>query len=186
MEDIDIIDLYCLRDERAIAETGDKYGRYCTSIALRILRNSEDAEECVSDTWLSAWNQIPPDRPERLSVYLGRITRNIALRMRRDSSASKRGGGLPSLPFDELTECISDGKAIDEHIEAEELGKKLSEFISQMPAEDRVVFVRRYWYCDSIEDIAELYGLSKSAVKMKLKRARDRLRMRLEGQGYIV
>lgn len=186
MEDIDIIDLFGARDERAIVESGTKYGRYCSAIASRIVGNSEDAEECVSDTWLAAWNAIPPARPANLRIFLGKIARNIAIVRRREATAQKRGGGLGALPLEELEECITSGKEIDEKLRQEELTAVINDFLAGQPAASRKIFVRRYWYCDPVEDIAKASGLGVSTVKMRLKRMRDRLRDRLEKEGYII
>jgi RNA polymerase sigma-70 factor (ECF subfamily) len=186
MEDIEILDLFGARDERAISETGLKYGRYCSSIAMRILRNSYDTEECINDTWLAAWNSIPPARPASLRVYLGKLTRNISLNKRRNSSAAKRGGGQEEISVEELGECISSGHEIDENLMKEELTEQLNRFLDGLSPDDRKLFVRRYWYCDSMDSIARIYGLKESTVRMRLKRMRDRLKKRLEAEGILV
>lgn len=186
MEDMEILDLFGARDERAISETGSKYGRYCSSIAMRILKNSYDAEECVNDTWLAAWNSIPPARPASLRVYLGKLTRNISINKFRNSSAIKRGGGQVEVSVEELSECIPSGHDIDENLLKEELTEQLNLFLDGLSSEDRKIFVRRYWYCDSMDSISSLYGLKEGTVRMRLKRMRDRLKKRLEAEGILV
>ncbi len=180
MDDCRIVDLYWDRDETAITETENKYGRFCFSIANRILQNAEDARECVNDTFLAAWNAIPPHRPEILSTFLGKITRRLSLKKRRDSSAEKRGGGNSDISLDELEECIPSGQSIDDSIDIAELTKIINTFLSELPLAERRVFLRRYWYFDSIGEIASRFGFSHSKVKMMLKRTRDKLLVRLQ------
>ena len=175
MEDRRIVDLYWQRDETAIAETENKYGRLCFSIANNILRNREDAKECVNDTWLGAWNAMPPHRPEILSTFLGKITRRLSLRKWRARTAEKRGGGSMELSIEELEECIPSGQRIDEGLETAELAEIISTFLEALPPEERRVFMRRYWYFDSIRDISRRFGFGESKVKMMLKRTRDKL-----------
>ena len=184
MEDSEIVGLYWQRDERAIAETERKYGSYCLSIARRVLGNEEDARECVNDTYLGAWNAIPPHRPAVLSTFLGKIARRISLKKRREKNADKRGGGVLAESLDELEDCVPSGQRIDEEIEAKELTGILNAFLGSLPADERRVFLRRYWYFDSVREIAARYGFGESRVKMMLKRARDRLRRRLEEEDY--
>ncbi|MBR6404603.1 MAG: sigma-70 family RNA polymerase sigma factor [Lachnospiraceae bacterium] len=175
MEDRRIVDLYWQRDETAIAETENKYGRFCFSIANNILRNREDAKECVNDTWLGAWNAMPPHRPEILSTFLGKITRRLSLRKWRARTAEKRGGGSMELSIEELEECIPSRQRIDEGLETAELAEIISTFLEALPPEERRVFMRRYWYFDSIRDISRRFGFGESKVKMMLKRTRDKL-----------
>lgn len=186
MEDNDILNLFGARDERAISETGLKYGRYCSSIAMNILRNSYDAEECVNDTWLAAWNSIPPACPSSLRVFLGKLTRNISLNRLRNSSTQKRGGGVAEASLDELAECIPSGHDIDEHLLAEELTEQLNLFLDGLTPDDRKIFVRRYWYCDQTDIIADIYDLKEGTVRMRLKRMRDRLKKRLEAESIVI
>ena len=175
MEDRRIVDLYWQRDETAIAETENKYGRFCFSIANNILRNREDAKECVNDTWLGAWYAMPPHRPEILSTFLGKITRRLSLRKWRARTAEKRGGGSMELSIEELEECIPSRQRIDEGLETAELAEIISTFLEALPPEERRVFMRRYWYFDSIRDISRRFGFGESKVKMMLKRTRDKL-----------
>ncbi|MBR0462571.1 MAG: sigma-70 family RNA polymerase sigma factor [Erysipelotrichaceae bacterium] len=186
MEDLEIVELYWNRDEAALKETADKYGNYCYSIAFNILCNNEDAQECVNDTYLGAWNAIPPHHPAVLSTFLGKITRRLSLNRRRSDNAKKRGGGEITLSFDELEECIASGKTIDEELAEQELADMISEFLSTLKEEERKVFVCRYWYFESIADIALRFTYTPSKVKMMLKRTRDRLKDYLERRGVLV
>ena len=184
MEDARIVALYWARDEKAIAESAVKYGAYCHAIARQILTSREDAEESVNDTWVGAWNSMPPHRPELLSAFLGKITRRISLKRRRDRSAEKRGGGQVELALDELGECV--GAAADEALEEIELARLIDAFLDALPDTEQRVFVCRYWYLDSIADISKRFGYSESKVKSMLYRIRGRLRVKLEQEGVIV
>lgn len=186
MQDQQIVDLYWKRNEKAISETQSKYGRYCFSIANNILWDQEDAKECVNDTYLGAWNAIPPHRPTILSTFLGKITRRISLKKWRGRSADKRGGGIVKVSLDELEECVSSGKRIDENIEIEELAEIINTFLERLPLEERRVFLRRYWYFDSIRVISSRLGFGESKVKMMLKRTRDKLRVVLQEEGVLL
>lgn len=176
MEDSEIVERYWKRDAAAIAETERKYGRFCLSIACNILHDPEDARECVNDTYLGAWNAIPPHRPENLPAFLGKITRRLALNKRREQLAQKRGGGAAELSVEELEECIPNRQSIDESVEAAELTEIVNAFLETLSVQERRVFLRRYWYCDAIRDISIRYGYRESKVKMMLKRTRDKLR----------
>lgn len=180
MDDSRIVTLFWQRDENAITEVQRKYGRYCYSIAYQILNNNEDAEECVNDTYIGAWNAIPPHRPERLSVFLGKITRNLSLKKWRAKNAAKRGGGETALALHELEECISSGNNIEAYLDAEELAEIINAFLGGLAAMERRVFLCRYWYFDSISDISVRFGFSQSKVKMMLKRTREKLLRYLE------
>ena len=176
MEDSEIVERYWKRDTAAIAETERKYGQYCYSVACNILHDPEDARECVNDAYLGAWNAIPPHRPEHLPTFLGKITRRLSLKKRRENSAQKRGGGKTECSVEELEECIPSGFSIDEAVETAELTEILNAFLGTLSVPERRVFLRRYWYCDAIRDIAARYGYRESKVKMMLKRMRDKLR----------
>lgn len=182
MEDHDIIALYFARDERAIRETADKYGSYCASIAMNILTSREDTEECLNDTWLRAWGAIPPTRPNVLRVFLGKITRNLALDQYKARTAEKRLGGEFAMSLDELDECIGTEDTRD-HVA---LGEIISRFLREQTREARGVFVCRYYYCDSVGDIAKRFGISEGKVKSVLHRMRLRLKRYLEGEGITV
>ena len=145
MEDSGILELYFLRNEQALRESDRKYGAYCGAIAYGILQNREDTEETVNDTWLSAWNAIPPRRPECLKGFLGRITRNGAIDRWRRRTAEKRGGEMV-LALEELGECIPSGDNVEQQVQAAELGKVLEAFLQTLPEERRRMFLMRYWY----------------------------------------
>ncbi len=184
MEDPAIIQLYWERDERAVAETDLKYHPYCYTIAYNILTNHEDSEECVNDTWFRAWGAMPPNRPRILSAFLGKIARNLSLDRYRKKAAEKRGGELNLIDM-ELDDCAG-GREIDERLNVEETARIISSFLKQSDLTSRVLFLRRYWYADTIEDIAKRYSLSESAVKSNLYRTRLRLKERLEQEGVTV
>ena len=183
MDDAMIVELYWQRQERAIAETKTKYGAYCQTIAQRILNDRLDAEECVNDTYLGAWNAMPPHRPASLRTFLGKIARNLSLKRWRARSAAKRGSGEVALSLDELEECVAGAGSVEEHVEAEELARVIDAFLGGLSADDRRMFVCRYWYFDSVGDIAQRFGFSQSKVKMSLKRTRDKLATYLEQEG---
>ncbi len=185
MQDEQIIDLYWKRSEEAIRETSVKYGRYCSTIAWNILYSQEDSEECVNDTWLNAWNAMPPQRPGFLKAFLGKITRNLALNRYEMRHAEKRGGGETPLVLDELAECVGDGSAGSPE-DALVLTACLNRFLSGMKPEDRKIFVQRYWYVRSVKEIAADLQLGESKVKMTLLRQREKLKKALEEEGVAV
>ncbi len=182
MEDKEIVALFWARAESAIAETARKYGAYCRAIAANILPSPEDVEECLSDTWLGAWNAMPPQRPAVLSPLLGRIARNAALTIWRRDHAQKRDGGNLAV-LDELGECVGGG-SLEEELERRRLGEAVRAFLDTLSPQQRRVFLRRYWYCDSLEDIARRYGFSLSKVKSMLLRMRRKLRDYLTKEGF--
>jgi len=186
MDDNKIVELYWNRDETAIKETKDKYSNYCFTIANKILHNQEDSEEALNDTWLAAWNAMPPHHPLILSTFLGKITRNLSLNKWRMLSADKRGGGQTAVSIDELEECIPDERNIRESLEAEIIAESINDFLGDLKESERKVFVCRYWYFDSIDEIARRYGFTQSKVKMMLKRTRDKLKDYLINEGVIV
>ncbi len=186
MDDNSIIDMYWARDEKAIDATKDKYGRYCYSIAYGILENLEDAEECVNDTYLGAWNSIPPHKPQMLSTFLGKLTRNISLNRWREKHRIKRGGGEVQLTLDELQECLPSGNTVEKEIETKELAIIISGFLRGLEAEERRIFLRRYWYFDSVDEICKRFGFGKSKVKMKLMRTRNKLLVKLKEEGVYL
>ena len=185
MEDSKIIDLFWARDEAAIAQTDAAYGRKLYALANKILNSREDAEESVNDTYLGAWNSIPPHRPAVLSTYLGKITRRLALKKHRMNTAEKRGGTEAALSLDELADCIPSNHTIDEQLDNRELVSILNDFLSELPETQRKVFVCRYWYCDSIAEIAQRFARSESNVKMTLLRTREKLKLRLKKEGIF-
>ncbi len=186
MEDKEIVALYWNRDEQAIKESKDKYTPYCYAIAQNILFNKEDTEETLNDTWLAAWNAIPPHHPLVLSTFLGKITRRLSLNKWRNKNAEKRGGGEVTLSFDELEGCIPDQHSIRNGLSENLLSDILNSFLAELKESDRKMFVCRYWYFDSIEDIARRFSYTQSKVKMSLKRSRDALRIRLQKEGVII
>lgn len=186
MEDHQIIELFWQRSESAVTETARKYGRYCHTIAYNILHSREDSEECVNDTYLNAWRAIPPQRPERLSTFLGKITRNLSLKRWEQYHAGKRGAGQTALALDELAECVSASDNVEQAIDDLALAEVLDRFLASLPPERRKIFMRRYWYLNPIKEIAAEYGLSQSKVKMSLLRSREALRKCLEKEGIAL
>lgn len=187
MEDEQIIELYFARSERAISETDIKFGRYCTVIAYNILHNNEDSEECKNDTYMKAWNAIPPKKPDNLRAFLGRIARNIALNMYEHMHRKKRDVNSTEAILDELSECIPDPNTDAERIsESMVLRDSINAFLGTLSEDNRRIFVRRYWYSSSIEDIARDYGFSLSKVKTSLMRTRKNLKEHLESEGIVV
>lgn len=185
MEDDSIVNLYWVRSENAISETSKKYGNYCYSIAYNILGNVEDADESVNDTYLDAWNNIPPHRPSILSTFLGKITRRISIDKWRGRTAEKRGGGEIVLVLDELSDCIPSNQSVEHEVEVAELSQLIDNFVMSLPPMERRVFICRYWYLDPIADIAQRFGFSQSKVKMMLHRQRKNLLNRLEREALL-
>lgn len=184
MDDSQIIALYWQRDERAIPATAEAYGGYCFRIADNILHEPQDAEECLNDVWLRAWNTIPPHRPKLLSAFLGRITRNRALNMYASRSAQKRGGGNMEVVFEELAECVSGRDSVEDAVAAQALGEALNAFLASMPTKKRKVFLRRYWYADSVAEIARTMGMTENHVSVLLHRQRAALKQFLTERGF--
>lgn len=186
MQDQDIIELYFARNEQAIAESSNKYSYYCTSIALGILQNMQDAEECVNDTWLRAWNSIPPAKPDHLQLYLGGITRHLSLDRFRRQRAAKRGGSELVLALDEIHDVVASDTDVTAQIAEQEFSEIFNRFLWSLPERDCNIFIRRYYYLDPISLIAKRYGLSVSNVQKILSRTRQKLRDYLEKEGYTV
>lgn len=186
MEDEKIVELYWNRSENAIQETAAKYGSYCWKIAYNILSNYEDSEECVNDAYLKTWNSIPEHRPSLLSAYIGKITRNLSLNKYLRGRAQKRGGGQPELILEELNSCITASKSTETAYLEGMAAQAVSRFLNTSKLEYRIIFVRRYWYSDSILDIAKRYGISESRVKSILHRMRGKLRIFLEKEGIVL
>lgn len=183
MEDNSIVDLFWSRSETAIHETSLKYGKYCYTIAYNILTNAEDADESVNDTYLDAWNSMPPHRPAILSTFLGKITRRISIDKWRTRSSEKRGGGEVVLALDELSDCVPSSTSVEQEVEMAELEKAIDSFVMALPITERRVFICRYWYLDSISSICQQFGFSQSKVKVMLHRIRKNLRKYLEREG---
>lgn len=186
MEDFEIIGLFWKRSEEAITLAKEKYGRYCLSIALHILKDYEDARECENDTYFKAWNVIPPKKPEMLQAFLGKITRNLSLDRYQMQTAQKRGGGQVLPLLEELMECLPGEDFMSQIPEQMVLTKVLDAFLKKQPKEKRQLFVRRYWYADSIAELAERFGLGESKVKMRLLRMRGELKKELEREDIIL
>ena len=184
MTDDDIVKLYWDRNETAITETSGKYGAYCSSIAYNILYNHSDAEECVNDTWLHAWNAMPPQKPSILSAFLGKITRNLSFDLYKKLHREKRGGDGIDLVLDELAECVSGGESPESSFDAEELRKDIDDFLNSLPEEKRYMFILRYWYADSVSSIAKRYLTTENSVSVTLNRLRTRLKTYLTERGY--
>ena len=185
MEDSEIIRLFWERDENAIREAEKKYGAFCLRLAHNITRDEEDARECVNDAWLRAWNHIPPERPENLRAYLGRIVRNLALNRYEREHAGKRSAALTEL-FDEWEDCLSASSDVEKEIDAKELTRLLDRWLETLSAEDRRIFVRRYWYGDSVKELARRSGIRAGAMTQRLYRLRLDLRALLTKEGYTI
>jgi len=165
-------------------ETNKKYGKYCYAIAFSILQNNEDSEECVNDTYVSAWKTIPPHRPTMLSTFLGKITRRISIDKWRKRTAEKRGGGEVPLVLDELENCIAHDSDVEQTFEKKRLTECVNKFLRQLPTKEQKVFLCRYWYMDSVESISKQFGYSESKVKTMLYRTREKLRIFLSKEGF--
>lgn len=185
MTDAAIIDLYWQRSELAIEATGRTYGGYCYAVADRILNDPEDSEECVSDTWLAAWNSIPPQRPSPLRVYLGALTRRISLSRLRARLADKRGGGEAVLVLEELAECVPAARDTEQTVAERALVSALNAFLKGLGEEERRLFVARYWHNYPVAELAEAFALKPSTVTTRLSRTRSKLRRYLEKEGLL-
>jgi RNA polymerase sigma-70 factor (ECF subfamily) len=186
MTDIQIIDLFCERSESAIEETARHYGSYCTAIAMKILQNNQDVEECVNDTYLRMWESIPPARPTVLSSFIGRITRNLSLDRYKARKAQKRCGDESALLLSELEGCIPAAGNLENEVEDNELVRIIEDFLDSGRREDKIFFVRRYWHADSVAQIAKRYEVSNGKVKMSLMRTRKKMKAYLEERGISV
>ncbi len=184
MDDNGIIQMYWDRNDQAISMTSEKYGHYCKSIAKNILNNDEDAEECVNDTYLNAWNSMPTHWPEQLSTFLGKITRNLSFNKYKHNHAEKRGGGEITLVLDELADCVSDTDDVEQIIDRQELSNAINSFVKGLSTEKQNIFVRRYWYADSVSKIASDYGMLQGSVSKTLERTRKRLKAYLTERGF--
>lgn len=184
MDDNGIIQLYWDRNDQAIKATSEKYGHYCKTIAKNILNNEEDAEECVNDTYLNAWNSMPTHWPEQLGTFLGKITRNLSFNKYKYNHTEKRGGGEITLILDELSDCVSDTDNVEQILDRQELKKAINLFIRSLSTEKRNMFVRRYWYADSVSEIAKDYGMLQGSVSKMLERTRKQLKAYLTERGF--
>ena len=186
LDDNAIIELYWARNETAISETQTKYGGYLHTIAYNILANSEDSDECVNDTYFRAWGSMPPNRPVKLSAYLGTIVRNLAITVFRKKGNLSNGGSQYALSLDELAECVSGGETPPEKAEAGLLSRSISSYLRTVSAEARDIFLCRYYFCDSISDIAGYFGASETKIKSSLFRTRKGLRDYLRKEGFDI
>lgn len=185
MDDSAIVRLFLDRDERAIAEAQDKYGRYCMSIAVNILGDRTEAEECLNDALLAAWQLIPPNCPYSLATFLGRLVRNSAVNVLKSRSAQKRGGGAGELALEELGECAASG-GVEEELDRRELETAVNRFLARQTVTSRKMFMLRYWYCFSVREIALRLGTTENTVSVTLSRTRKKLREYLKKRGYNV
>lgn len=184
MEDSTIVKKIIDRDETALADVEQKYGKYMKSIARGILKDERDAEECVSDAVMKAWDNVPAAQPADLRSYLGMLTRSVSISRSRMNGALRRGGEYEMVPSDELEALVGDNN-VPEGVEADELAGVISAFLRGIGTRERNIFIRRYWFGDKVGDIAAVFGMSESAVKMKLKRTRDKLAAMLKKEGYL-
>ncbi|MBR6987695.1 MAG: sigma-70 family RNA polymerase sigma factor [Clostridiales bacterium] len=184
MEDENIIRLYWDRDETAIEETSKKYGKYCFSIANNILCSREDSEECVNDTYVKVWDSIPPKRPSIFSAFIGKITRNISLNRYKLNNAEKRGGSNMYIVLDEIGEIVSGQPGPEEEAVMSDMTAAVNEFLAALPAEKRIMFVRRYWYADDVKSIALRMGTSENNISVSVRRIRNNLRDYLIERGF--
>lgn len=185
MDDNAILSLYIARSESAIAETAARYGGYCYAIAYNILSDRQDSEESVNDTYLAAWNTIPPKRPAHFSAYLGKLTRYISLDKWKHRSRLKRGGGEMEICLDELSECVSGKEHPEKELIHKETVASINRFLGTLPEVERTVFLRRYWYADQINDIAARFGFSESKVVSMLHRTRGKLKKHLQKEDLL-
>ena len=185
MTDEQIIDLFFARSEQGIRELDAKYGKFCRRLAYNMLGDAQDAEECVSDAYLGAWNAIPPAEPHPLLTYLCKIVRNLSLHMQSKKQAAKRRSGY-TVAMEEIEPCLASIRTTEDEAETRALARAVERFLDTLSAENRVIFVRRYWFCDSCRKIAVAVGLSEKAITVRLTRIRQSLRAYLaEREGYV-
>jgi RNA polymerase sigma-70 factor (ECF subfamily) len=183
MTDAQILHLYESRDESAIAETASCYGSLCMAISMRILHNREDCEEVVSDTYLRLWNSIPPEKPQKFSSFLGRIVKNLSLDRCKARKAAKRSEEF-CLMLSELESCVPSRATVEGDVDSRDTGRAIEAFLREIPRNDAAFFVRRYWFSDSVGEIATRYEVSESKVKSSLMRTRNKLKSHLEKEDY--
>jgi RNA polymerase sigma-70 factor (ECF subfamily) len=183
VEDEQIIALYLKRDEGTIMETEEKYGAFCRKIAVSILTDPADGEECVNDAYLQAWNAIPPQKPSHLGAWLGRVVRNNALNLWKKNHRKKRYDGMEQL-FSELTDCVPSPTTVEQELDGQELTAFLNTWLGTLPRDDRVLFLRRYWNGESIRNLAKQSGVSPAKLAKRMYRLRQNLRAALEKEGY--
>jgi len=183
--DNNIIELFFARAERAIMELSAKYGTACSRIARNILKNALDAEECVNDTYLAVWNTIPPERPNPLKTYIFRIVRNIAIAKYHANTSLKRNSYY-DVALGELESCLAAFVTVEQEIDANELSKQIDRFLARLDEESRMLFVRRYWYSDSISDLSDRFQTNNNNVSVRLSRIRNKLKRHLRKEGYEI
>lgn len=186
MDDSEIIALFLARDEKAISASSEKFGAYCKTIARNILKNEEEAEDCVNAVYLKAWESIPPKNPPVLSSYLGKLTKHHALNLLKSSTRAKRGGGAAELGFEELEECISDKFSVEGELERKELIDAVNRFLFKCSDIKRKAFVLRYWYCADISYIANYFGITENNAMVILSRIRKKLKEYLIKEGFSI
>lgn len=185
MDDDQIVDLFWNREESAIEQAAEKYGSYCQTIALNILSNREDAEECVNDTWLRVWNAIPPERPKVFRAWVGKITLRLALNRWHKNHSQKRYAGLEEV-LSELEECLPSDEMIEQQIAVNEITRIINQWLGTLEREDRVIFVRRYWYGDTVKQLALECGVSPGKMAKRLFLLRGKLKAALAKEDVLV
>ena len=185
MEDTAIVELYWTRDQRAIVESDRKYGGYCGTMARNILKNIQDAEECVNDTWHRAWLSMPPQRPATLRAYFLKIVRNLCVDRWRGKQAQKRGAGLEVLSM-ELEDCLPAGKSAEQEVEDREVTACIQKWLDGLSREERAIFVRRYWYGERVDELAKQWNCAANAMAQRLRRLRLDLKNVLEREGVML
>ena len=184
MDDQSIVELYLQRDENAIKESRNKYEAYCYRIAMNILSVAEDVEECINDTWISVWNRIPPVIPKSLKAFLGKLVRDISLSRYRAVHAKKRYNGM-ELILDELAECIPSGQDIQKSLEQKELSETVNGWLDSLPQEDRVLFVKRYYYGETVKQLSEMQSCTENQMAQKMMKLRNKLKAHLLSGGVL-
>jgi RNA polymerase sigma-70 factor (ECF subfamily) len=185
LDDNEIIDLFYARSEQAIIALSEKYGAVCRKVAKNILNNAQDAEECVNDAYLGAWNTIPPQQPNPLLTYLCRIVRNLSV-MRYHANTAVKRNSIYDTALDELESCLASPITVEMELSAKELSNLIDQFLDTLDQKNRVMFVRRYWYSDSVSDIAARLGMRPNHVSVRLSRTREKLRGYLRKEGYAI
>jgi len=185
VEDTAIIQLFFQRAEQAIVEVQQKYGSFCRTVAMNLLQQKEDAEECVNDTWQAAWQRIPPENPRMLGAFLGRITRNLAISRFRKNTAQMRSEGLTVL-LSELEHCVPSRESTEEAVDSILLGEYISRWLESLPVDDRALFLRRYWFGESLRELSREVGTGEGHLAQKLYRLRLQLKKALEKEGVVV
>ncbi len=186
MEDLQIVQLFLDRSEKAIEALSEKFGKYLNAIAFNVLSDKEDAEECVNDAYLRVWNSIPPQRPGCLKAFAGKITRNLALDLLDKKNALKRGGSRINIALDELSEVVGNSSDPLENLQMQELTKCLNDFLEALPSDKRILFMKRYWYLMSVRDIAKEMDMTEANVKTSLFRVRKQLKEELTKEGINI